>query len=257
MGMPPSHPELLDWLAYAFRENGWSQKGLHRLIVLSNTYAQSSTVRGEAANEDPENEWLWRYPLRRLEAELLRDAVLAVSGKLNLKMGGPSVYPIIAEEILAGQSRPGLGWGKSDEAETSRRAIYIFVKRAMLVPLLELFDLADTTASCEQRSRSTIPTQALTLLNGEFLNRQAGYFAQRLAAEAGADRAARVQRAYQLALSRAADETELSAALAFVDRQQELIQGESPDTAAAVAERQAWQAFCLVIYNLNEFIYID
>ena len=254
MGLSPSHPELLDWLAHTFRENGWSLKSLHRLIVLSNTYAQSSMVHTEAADDDPENEWLWRFPLRRLEAEPLRDSVLAVSGKLNLKMGGQSVFPKIAEEVLAGQSRPGLGWGKSDEAEASRRAIYIFMKRAMLVPLLELFDLADTTASCEQRSRSTIPTQALTLLNSEFLNRQAAYFAERLTGE---DRTARIQQAYQLALSRDADATELATALAFLDRQQELILDESPDMTAAEADKQAWQAFCLAIYNLNEFIYID
>ncbi|QDU42351.1 hypothetical protein Mal52_08070 [Symmachiella dynata] len=254
MGLPPSHPELLDWLAHTFRENGWSLKSLHRLIVLSNTYAQSSTVRTEAADADPENEWFWRFPLRRLEAEPLRDSILAVSGKLNHKMGGPSVYPKIAEEVLAGQSRPGLGWGKSDEAEASRRAIYIFMKRSMLVPLLELFDLADTTASCEQRSRSTIPTQALTLLNGEFLNRQAAYFAERLTGE---DRAARVQQAYQWALSRDADETELATALDFLDRQQQLIFNETPGMTVAEADKQVWQAFCLAIYNLNEFVYID
>ncbi len=257
MGMPPSHPELLDWLAHTVRDNNWSQKALHRMIVLSNTYAQASAVREDAAAVDPDNEWLWRYPLRRLEAEPLRDAVLAVSGKLNHKMGGPSVYPRIADEVLAGQSRPGLGWGKSDETEASRRAVYIFVKRAMLVPLMDLFDLADTTSSCEQRSRSTIPTQALTLLNSEFLNRQAGYFAQRLLADAGEDRSARVRRAFQLALSRDPDETELSAALAFLDRQEELIATESPDTEPTDAEQQAWQAFCLAIYNLNEFVYID
>ncbi len=257
MGLPPSHPELLDWLATQFRESGWSMKQMHRLIVLSNTYGQASTFRDEAAKIDAENELLWRFPLYRLEAEVLRDAVLAVSGKLNLQMGGPSVYPKIADEVLAGQSRPGSGWGQWDENASSRRAVYIFVKRSLLVPLLDLFDVADTTSSCEQRSRSTIPTQALTLLNGEFLNRQAGYFAQRLRDAADDDSAAWVTAAYRLALGREPDEKEFAASLAFLERQRELIKQESPEIEAAEVDRQSLQSFCLAIYNLNEFLYVD
>jgi hypothetical protein len=257
MGLPPTHPDLLDWLAWEFRESGWSMKRMHRLIVLSNTYGQSSIFREEAAKIDSENELLWRYSPYRLEAEVLRDSVLAVSGKLNLQMGGPSVYPKIAAEVLAGQSRPGSGWGQWDETASSRRAVYIFVKRSLLVPLLEVFDMADTTSSCEQRSRSTIPTQALTLLNGEFLNRQAGYFAERLIAEAGADPAARITAAYRRALAREPDAAELTASLDFLERQRELIKQETPETNATDLDRQALQSFCLAVYNLNEFLYVD
>ncbi len=257
MGLPPTHPELLDWLATQFRASGWSLKQLHRLIVLSNTYAQSSAQCDKPMQTDAENELLWRYPLTRLEAEVLRDSILAVSGKLNLQMGGPSVYPKISKDVLAGQSRPGSGWGAWDESAASRRAVYLFVKRSLLVPMLELFDLADTTSSCEQRSRSTIPTQALTLLNGEFLNRQAGYFAERLISEADGDDRSRVELAYQLALAREPEEAELAASLAFLERQRELIRRESAGNDSADVEQEALQAWCLVVYNLNEFLYVD
>lgn len=257
MGMPPSHPQLLDWLARHFIESGWNLKQLHRLIVLSSTYGQAGLHREDAAQKDIDNEWLWRFPSTRLEAEVLRDSVLSVSGQLNLKMGGPGVYAKIAPEVLAGQSRPGSGWGKWDESEASRRAAYIFVKRSLLVPLLEVFDLADTTQSCEQRNRSTIPTQALTLLNSEFLNRQAGYFADRLKTEAGNAAPAQVDLAFRLALSRPPLEQELDASIGFLNRQHLLIEREKPQADEEEIHREALQAFCLAIFNLNEFLYID
>src|SRR5260370_41131797 len=117
-------------------------------------------------------------------------------------MGGPGIFPKIAREVLEGQSRPGDGWGKFDEQEAARRSIYVFVKRSLLVPEMELLDFADTTTSCEQRPVSTIPTQALTLLNGVFLNEEARHFARRLAREAGGDPLAQIDRAFRLALCR-------------------------------------------------------
>ena len=270
MGATPTHPELLDWLASEMRspsivsgaesaaEVPWSLKRIHRLIVLSRTYGQSSTVREDMAKVDVENTLLWRFPYRRLDAEAVRDSVLAVSGQLNPQMGGPGIYPKIAREVLEGQSRPGEGWGRFDEPQASRRAAYIFVKRSLLVPEMELLDFADTAASCEQRPVSTIPTQALTLLNGEFLNRQSELFADRLSSEAGEERGARIDRAYQLAFSRLPSGDERAAALAFLERQaQQVAQDDQEAEERRDPQRTALAAFCLVLYNLNEFAYVD
>jgi hypothetical protein len=266
MGSAPSNQKLLDWLANELRagstgEGGaWRLKRIHKLIVLSNTYGQSSDRREEAAQADGGNSLLWRYPYRRLEAEAVRDAVLFVNGRLNPKMGGKGVYPKIAREVLEGQSRPGNGWGKFDDRESARHSIFVFVKRSLLVPEMELLDFADTNTSCEQRPVSTIPTQALTLLNGEFFNTEAANFAERLVREAGDQPTAQVERAYRLALSRAPTAEELSAALAFLERQTAQIIAEDRAQAgqsARNAPRVALAALCLVIYNLNEFVYVD
>jgi hypothetical protein len=187
--------------------------------------------------------------------------VLFTSGQLNPKMSGPSVYPKIAREVLEGQSRPRNGWGKFDEREAARRSIYVFVKRSLLLPEMELLDFADTNTSCEQRPVSTIPTQALTLLNGEFWNTQADHFAERLIREAGDQPGAQVERAYRLALCRGPTADELSAGLAFLDRQAAQIIAEDSAREAGQparnAPRVALAALCLVIYNLNEFVYVD
>ena len=270
MGSAPSNQELLDWLANELRagssgqEGAWRLKRIHKLIVLSNTYGQSSDRREEAAPTDAENSLLWRFPYRRLEAEAVRDAVLFVNGRLNAKMGGKGVYPRIAREVLEGQSRPGNGWGKFDERESARRSIYVFVKRSLLVPEMELLDFADTNTSCEQRPVSTIPTQALTLLNGDFLNTEAAHFAERLAREAGDQPSAQIERAYRLALCRNPTAEEMSAALAFLERQtaQVIVEDHARDITQAGqparnAPRVALAALCLVIYNLNEFVYVD
>src|SRR6266404_1472049 len=157
-------------------------------------------------------------------------------------MGGPGVYPKIARAVLEGQSRPGLGWGKFDEGEAARRSIYVFVKRSLLLPEMELLDFADTNTSCEQRPVSTIPTQALTLLNGEFLNEEARHFAARVATEARGDVAVQIERAYRLAVCRSPTPDEKSAALAFLARQSQRITeedlanpGQPPRNAAQVA----------------------
>jgi hypothetical protein len=235
-------------------------KRLHRLIVLSNTYAQCSDYREESAKIDVDNTRLWRFPYRRLDAEAVRDSVLSVNSRLNPKMGGPGVYPKIARAVLEGQSRPGDGWGKFDEREAARRSIYVFVKRSLLVPEMELLDFADTNTSCEQRPVSTIPTQALTLLNGEFLNEEARHFAARLVREAGGDVAAQIELAYRLALCRSPTLDEKSAALAFLDRQSKRVAEEDRANSSQPsrnAGQVALEALCLVLYNLNEFIYVD
>ena len=257
MGDPPSHPELLDWLASELVASGWRLKPLHRMIVLSQTYRRSSTFEPEAARADPSDALLWRWRQRRLDAEVVRDSILAVSGRLNPRMGGASFYPTLPREVLEGQSRPGEGWGKSDEREQCRRSIYIFAKRSLAVPELELLDTPDTTGSCERRMVSTTGPQALTFLNGAFVHQQAGYFAARLANEAGTSAAAQVECAFTLALGRAPRADELRAALDFLDKQERQIRADASGTQTRTvdARRKALEAFCLVVLNMNEFVY--
>jgi hypothetical protein len=257
MGDAPSHPELLDWLAAELVATGWRLKPLHRMIVLSQTYQRSSAFEAEAAKVDPEDTLLWRWRQRRLEAEVIRDSILAVSGRLNPRMGGPGVYPTLPRAVLEGQSMPGDGWGKSDEHEQTRRSIYIFAKRSLAVPELDLLDTPDTTGSCERRVVSTTGPQALTFLNGAFIHEQARHFAARLIAEAGQKPTDQVDRAFSLALSRPARPEESKAALDFLDKQRSQIEADSAnaDIKTADARRKALEAFCLVVLNMNEFVY--
>jgi len=247
-GIPPTHPELLDWLAEQFVQSGWHIKAMHKLIMLSNTYQMSSQGNAAALERDPANDLFWRFDIRRLSAEEIRDAVLAINGQLNPTMYGPGLYSEISAEVLAGQSRPGDGWGNSSPAERARRSIYIHVKRSLLTPLLEAFDLADPDSTCEARFATTQPSQALAMLNGKFMNDQAAHFASRLDHECPNDRAAQVRRAWQLALSREPDEASLRQALGLIDSLQRE-HGLEPD--------RAMQCYCLLVYNLNGFLYVD
>jgi hypothetical protein len=213
----------------------------------------------ETVRADPSAALLSRWRQRRLEAEAVRDSVLAVNGRLNPQQGGPSMYPAIARAVLEGQSRPGEGWGKSDERQQARRSIYIYVKRALAVPELELLDTPDTTTSCEARMVSTTAPQALTFLNGEFINEQARHFADRLRRDAGNDSQAQVRRAFELALCRPPRDEEVRASVAFLDRQRAQIEADARKAKqkAGDAGRRALEAFCLVVLNLNEFVYVD
>ncbi len=237
-GDPPTHPELLDWLAAGLVADGWRLKPLHRMIVLSSAYQTTATPSAEILRVDPRNELLSHWRQRRLEAEAVRDSMLAVSGRLNLEERGPSMYPTLARAVLEGQSRPGEGWGHSDERQQARRSVYIFVKRSLAVPELDLLDAPDTTSSCEARPISTTAPQALTFLNGPFANEQARRLASRLRREAGDDPSAQVRRAFELALCRPPRDEELNPCVAF-------LRGKSLD------------AFCLVMLNLNEFVYLN
>jgi hypothetical protein len=258
-GEPPTHPQLLDWLAARFMADGWHLKPLHRLIVLSSAYQVSAAASPEAARLDPRGVLLGRWRQRRLEAEAVRDSILEVSGRLNLQQGGPSVYPVLPRAVLEGQSRPGDGWGRSDERQASRRSLYIFVKRSLAVPELELLDTPDTTTSCEARIVSTTAPQALTFLNGAFVHDQARHFAARLRREAGDDPAAQVRRAFKLALGRPPRDEEGRAALAFLSRQARQVEADAVRAGrpAGDARDKALEAFCLVVLNLNEFVYLD
>ncbi|MFM9067867.1 MAG: DUF1553 domain-containing protein, partial [Planctomycetota bacterium] len=158
LGELPSNPALLDWLASELRDGNWQVKRMHKLIMLSRTYQMSAQAAPEALAKDPANNHFWRYPMRRLTAEELRDSILWVSGQLSPRAGGPSVYPPIPREVLAGQSRPGSGWGKATVEEAARRSVYVHVKRSLLVPLLADHDVADTDSSCPVRYATTVPT---------------------------------------------------------------------------------------------------
>jgi hypothetical protein len=221
---------------------------MHRLIMGSSAYRMSPTADAVAMEKDPANQRLWRFDLRRLSAEEIRDSMLSVAGLLNLKMGGRPFFSIIPPEVLATSSRPDGVWGKSPEAETHRRSIYIKVKRSLLTPILQNFDLADTDKSCAIRFNTTQPTQSLHLLNGEFTQRMAKAMAARLRREAGDDSSARVRRAVRLVTGRPAKDDEVRRHVAFISEVRTEF-GLSPD--------RALEAFCLVMLNLNEFLYLD
>jgi hypothetical protein len=240
-GDPPSHPELLDWLATEFVRNGWHLKALHRQIMLSDAYRMASAPDSANAKIDPDNRYLWRMNRRRLEAEAIRDAVLASAGTLNLKAGGPPVMPPLTSEEKAGLKDPSQWPVALDPAEHTRRSVYLYVKRSFRMPLFETFDMPDTSMSCERRNVTTVAPQALALLNNEFLLEQAGRFAQRLRRES-ADPEVWTDRAFRLALGRPAHERDRSDARRFFAR----------DSSEAALTR-----FCLVLFNLSEFLYID
>jgi hypothetical protein len=247
-GDRPTHPALLDWLASKLVEEGWRLKPLHRLIMTSNAYRMSSRQNAVALAKDATNDCFWRFDMRRLTAEEIRDAILTVSGTLNPAMLGPGVYPEIPAEVMAGQSQPGKGWGKSSPEEEARRSVYIHVKRSLLTPILEGFDLAETDRSTPVRFSTTQPTQALAMLNGKFLNEQAERLAQRLRREAGGDPAAQVRLALRLATSRPPTGPEVRRGRALLD---EMVSREGLDAQAAM------RCFALVVLNMNEFLYLD
>jgi len=248
-GIPPTHLELLDWLASEFVRSGWKLKPLHKLILMSNTYRMSSTADQQALARDPENDLLWRFDMRRLDGEEIRDSILAVNGTLNLKtMGGPSIYPTIPPEVLAGQSRPGYGWNKSTPEEMARRSVYIHIKRSLTVPLLASFDAPDTDSSCPVRFATTQPTQALGMLNSTFLNEQAKLFADYVRQQAGDDPCAQVRLALKRVLQRDPTNTEVERGVRFL---------KAGRDSHRLAEAEALKSFCLLALNLNEFIYLD
>ncbi|MST95178.1 MAG: DUF1553 domain-containing protein [Pedosphaera sp.] len=247
-GDAPTHPDLLDWLASEFIAQGWKLKPLHRLIMTSQAYQMSSRGRPDGLKADPANNLLWRFDMRRLSAEEIRDSVLAIDGSLNRKMFGPGVYVDIPKEVMAGQSKPGDGWGSSPATEQARRSIYIHVKRSLLTPILESFDLAETDRSTPVRFATVQPTQALGLLNSTFLNREAEVFAARLRKEAGSDLQKQVQLGLLLVSSRQPTGEEIKRGLRLI---------ESLQTEDHATPEIALKYFCLMALNLNEMAYLD
>ena len=238
-GEPPTHPELLDWLASEFMSNGWRMKPLHRLMLTSRAYRMASDDIAANQKIDPDNLMLWRMPRQRLEGEIIRDAILEVSGNLDRKSGGPGIYPYIDPALWASSS--GRTWpGKpDDDPSTFRRSVYIFSKRTIPLPMLEAFDKPDTNLSCARRNRSTIAPQALILMNSSFVISEARRFAERLELEVGRDLTKQIERAYELALARKPQPKEIAIARNFFEG--------NPDGLVD---------FCQTIFNLNEFAYV-
>ncbi|MFN0106040.1 MAG: DUF1549 and DUF1553 domain-containing protein [Bryobacteraceae bacterium] len=243
MGDRPTNRELLDYLASELVARNWSLKQIHRLMVLSNTYQQSSGHQEAAAAIDPGNKLLWRYNRRRLEGEALRDSMLAVSGSLNTRMGGPGVFPPLPE----GLTTRG-GWKKNEDAsEASRRSVYIFVRRNTRYPMMESFDMPDTHESCSRRATTISPAQSLELLNNDVVLGWSKSFASRVANDGGLDATAHVDRAFRLAFLRQPTADERRIALDFLGRQ----------TALAGGADEALADLCHMLLNTNEFVYIN
>ncbi|HQZ65895.1 MAG TPA: PSD1 and planctomycete cytochrome C domain-containing protein [Planctomycetaceae bacterium] len=248
-GSKPTHPELLDWLAATFIEQGWSIKSMHRLIMNSATYQMSSSGRDDALAKDATNDHFWRCDMRRLSAEEIRDSILWANGTLNEdRMYGPSIYTDIPAEVKAGQSQPGSGWGTSSPEDQARRSVYIHVKRSLLDPMLESFDMADTDQTCPVRFSTTQPTQALGLLNSDFILKEASIFKDMLNEAHPDNLEAQIRMALQRVTQRPPTEEEIARGLNLISTLQ---------SANSMSLEQAKKYFCLLALNLNEFIYLD
>jgi hypothetical protein len=237
VGDPPTHPQLLDWLAVEFASNGWSIKQMHRLMMTSEAYQMASAYGsdGNIAN-DPENFGLWRYRTRRLEAEILRDAVMTASGGIDLTVGGPPIFPYIPEEILAGQAH-GRWDNQPDGPAAWRRSVYVYRRRSLVFPFFETFDLPDQGVTTASRNVSTVATQALTLMNNPFVLGQAELFAERLEQAAPNDMAAQIDLAYRIALTRSPTSAEM-------------------EIASELVGARSLVDLTHVIFNLSEFLYL-
>ena len=265
-GAEPSHPELLDWLATEFVARGWSMKAMHRLMVTSSTYRQSSKASERTVEADPENALFSRMVRRRLEGEAVRDALLAVGDNLNLKVGGPSVFPDLPPGI---QTRSG--WPRSaSEAERNRRSVYVFVRRNLKFPLLDAFDFPDTNVTCAERNVSVNAPQALMLLNSEFVVDEARLLAGRLLKDPATRNEPKslIQNAYKTAFGREPSSGELSRGQTFLEEQPAILSARAGDLKAlslpkpfpdghSPAQGAALVDYCHVLLNLNEFVYVD
>ena len=255
-GERPTHPELLDWLASELIRNGGRFKPLHRLMVLSATYQQASRWDNwDGAKLDPQNLFLGRMNKRRLEAEAIRDSILAVSGKLNLQMGGPGIKPRIHPDLLVASQRNK--WPRIDKEghDLWRRSVYVYMKRQLLFPMLQLFDAPTSNQSCGRREQSTVPTQALILMNDPFMQDQAGYFAHRLRSETGHDPTRWIEHGFHLALAQSPSPSRIADARHFLDERRQTY--EKAGVIKVDAERDALIDLCHVLFNCNEFIYVE
>jgi hypothetical protein len=238
MGDSPTHPELLDWMAVEFMNRGWSFKQLHRLIMTSEAYQMTAAFdHGGNLGKDPENDLLWRFRPQRLDAETIRDNMLAVSGTINLKMGGPAIFPNVPDAILDTEKTKGTWRNEPDGPNAWRRSIYVYQRRSLPFPMFETFDHPDMNLTAAQRNISTVPTQALTLLNNPFVLRQAELLAQRITSQAPDDLARQIDLGYQYALGRPATDLEKSLAMATV-------------------KGKSLVDFTHVLLNLSEFLYM-
>jgi hypothetical protein len=257
-GEAPTHPELLDWLAVELIESGWSLKHLHRLMVTSSTYCQSSRVNPKDANHvralgvDRDNKLLWHARRRRLEGEALRDAMLQLSGELNRRMYGPSARPRLPEGVSKYAWKPD-----QREEDQHRRSIYVLAQRNMRYPLFDVFDLPDMHNSCSRRVQTTTPPQALLLLNGEFTLGRARRWAAALLTSDGEKLPCLAAGAYRSAWGRRATGEEIRLGVDFIHRQLALRRPAGGHQGAESALVAAVVDFCHAILNTNEFLYVD
>jgi hypothetical protein len=236
MGERPTHPELLDWLTVDFVNQGWSLKRLSKLMMMSEAYQMASAFENAADEKnDPDNHYLWRFRPQRLDAEIVRDSMLVVGGNINLEVGGEPIFPFIPKDILAGQYR-GKWVNTPDGPAAWRRGVYVYQRRSLPYPMFDTFDHPDMNFTAGARHVSTVPTQALTLLNNPFVLAQAEFFAERLAREA-TDPRAQVDLAYRIALARPAAQPEIAIGTELI-------------------AKQSLAAFAHVVMNLDEFIYL-
>jgi hypothetical protein len=242
-GTPPTHPELLNFLTSEFIANGWHLKPLHRLVITSATYRQGGEFDAAAAEADPANRLWWRYPIRRLDAEAVRDAMLAVSGELDTHLGGPCVMTTRAEDgtvIVDPKSEGRL-----------RRSVYLQQRRTQVMTFLELFDAPKIVTNCSFRNTSTVPLQSLALLNSDFIRERSGGLARRVLTAAGDDLDLFIAHAFRIACGRAPQARELEASKRFIDAQR-AIYGADPSSLPL-----ARNDFCQMLLASNAFLYVD
>jgi hypothetical protein len=244
MGSRPANADLLDYLANQYIASGWHMKPLHRMILLSSAYQQASDspIEKSAMEKDSENALLWKFSRRRLEAEEIRDSMLAISGRLNLKQGGPSVLAPIDPELVKMLKRPQYWVATRDKSEYDRRAIYMIYKRNLQLPFMGVFDAPDALLSCPRREQSTHAPQALEMLNGKLSNDLAAAFAERLMHEADTN-SARIDRAWRLVVGRLPTPKEKTLALQYL--------------AAGPNDPTTLKELALDVFNLNAFMYVN
>jgi hypothetical protein len=236
MGDQPTHPELLDYLAVEFMNRGWSIKQINKLMMMSEAYQMASSFENAAdAAGDAENRYLWRFRPQRLDAEIVRDSMLVAGGNINLAIGGEPIFPFIARDVLDGQFRGK--WQNTPEGPAAwRRGVYVYRRRSLPYPMFDTFDHPDMNVTAGARNVSTVPTQALTLLNNPFVLSQAQRLADRISREAD-NVGAQIDLAYRVALGRPPVTAEL-------------------EIAGDLIRRQSLVAFAHVLLNLDEFMYI-
>ena len=244
MGAKPTHPELLDFLANKFVESGWKMKPIHRMILMSSAYRQASQSPAKkiGMEKDAEVSLLWKFPRRRLEAEEIRDSMLAVSGRLKGDIGGPSVLIPIDQDLVKMLKRPQYWVATKDKSQYDRRTLYMIYKRNLQLPFMGVFDAPDMQLSCSRREQSTHAPQALELLNGQLSNDLAQSFASRLMKEAKTD-SERIDLAWRLAMGRAPTDKEKRLAASYLD--------EKPSDPLRLKE------MALDVFNLNAFLYVN
>lgn len=244
MGTRPSNPELLDFLANQYIASGWKMKPIHKMLLLSSAYRQSSTspIEKIAMEKDAQNDLVWKWSKRRLEAEEIRDSMLAIAGRLNTKIGGPSVITPIEPELMKMLKRPQYWVPTRDKSQYDRRSLYMIYKRNLRLPFVEVFDAPDILLSCARREQSTHAPQALELLNGKTSNEMAAVFAQRLLAERKTTME-RIDYAWRLATGRPPSVAEKNMTIKFL--------GEKPE------DPQTLKEFALAVFNFNSFLYVN